>query len=537
MTTLFVIFLMFLCGALTQLQNSLMEQPRVSCEQSRIKMFIHTWLPFSGSVYAKGFFHKDICRVQGNGIGHTANITIPVSADCGMRRRRNMNPNGLSLEMDVIIMFHRRFLTKNDRAFHLECQYLEQQEQRLGNRLEISALPSTEIGQTMKQSQNVPKCRYQVLSSEKGEQISFAAIGQPIIHKWICNGVGNGDEGIYCLTVHSCQVDDGQGNTQKLLDENGCPIDDALFGSIEYKTDLEAIQRGNAFKFADRTTIYFNCQLRLELKNGWKECQRSECAAVTALPPVLENNQATTQSENQIIDDEMTVDGYLNTSLTTTIGYIRNKSSQNEFSEETLKEDKMNYIKVEEKGTKIFKNHEGIERKKKNQEEENENKECKQFSLKFGLNDECNEEESLISLNQQRSSRSSNEGINFNLPRNERKKKRFWRNSDKIKMDIEVNKAIDVFDLMNSQTGKEGINSIDKFCRQHHPSYKMQTEPIDIFQQVCISRQILSSALFLSVLCLLSILTFFICFLISFYHRLKKNQICDKRIVKSLVTI
>uniref|UniRef100_A0A914LL13 ZP domain-containing protein n=1 Tax=Meloidogyne incognita TaxID=6306 RepID=A0A914LL13_MELIC len=174
---------------------NLPEQPRVSCEQSHIKMFIHTWLPFSGSVYAKGFFHKDICRVQGNGIGHTANITIPVSADCGMRRRRN--------------------------AFHLECQYMEQQDQKLGNRLEISALPSTEIGQTLKQSQNLPKCRYQVLGSEKGEQISFAAIGQPIIHKWICNYLGNENEGIYCLTVHSCQVDDGQGNVQKLLDENG----------------------------------------------------------------------------------------------------------------------------------------------------------------------------------------------------------------------------------------------------------------------------------------------------------------------------
>ncbi|CAK5046183.1 unnamed protein product [Meloidogyne enterolobii] len=116
---------------------------------------------------------------------------------------------------------------------------MEQQEQKLGNRLEIrsahifykylennslltfSALPSTEIGQTLKQSQNLPKCRYQVLGSEKGEQISFAAIGQPIIHKWICNYLGNENEGIYCLTVHSCQVDDGQGNVQKLLDENG----------------------------------------------------------------------------------------------------------------------------------------------------------------------------------------------------------------------------------------------------------------------------------------------------------------------------
>jgi len=34
-----------------------------------------------------------------------------------------MNPNGLSLEMDVIIMFHKRFLTKNDRASKLLWEY------------------------------------------------------------------------------------------------------------------------------------------------------------------------------------------------------------------------------------------------------------------------------------------------------------------------------------------------------------------------------------------------------------------------------
>lgn len=36
-----------------------------------------------------------------------------------------------------------------------------------------------------------------------------------------------------------------------------CPLDKGLFGPIEYKSDLEAIQRGNAFKFADRPTVYF----------------------------------------------------------------------------------------------------------------------------------------------------------------------------------------------------------------------------------------------------------------------------------------
>lgn len=48
--------------------------------------------PFDGNVYAKGFFGKDGCRVQGDGLGNVANITIPINADCGMRRRRTVSP-------------------------------------------------------------------------------------------------------------------------------------------------------------------------------------------------------------------------------------------------------------------------------------------------------------------------------------------------------------------------------------------------------------------------------------------------------------
>jgi hypothetical protein len=34
------------------------------------------------------FLDKENCRVQGDSSGNTANITIPINADCGMRRRR-----------------------------------------------------------------------------------------------------------------------------------------------------------------------------------------------------------------------------------------------------------------------------------------------------------------------------------------------------------------------------------------------------------------------------------------------------------------
>lgn len=50
--------------------------------------------------------------------------------------------------------------------------------------------------------------------------------GQPIIHRWSCAPESDEDGSTststeYCLTVHTCTIDDGHGNEQKLLDYNG----------------------------------------------------------------------------------------------------------------------------------------------------------------------------------------------------------------------------------------------------------------------------------------------------------------------------
>ncbi|CAK5087301.1 unnamed protein product [Meloidogyne enterolobii] len=185
--------------------------------------------------------------------------------------------------------------------------------------------------------------------------------------------------------------------------------------------------------------------------------KRSECSTLTTtsiFPNLSENSPAPIQNENQILEELSTESAPLNISnkpsITSTSGYLKNKSSTAPHELSSEKEENYEKENKEMIKTKIFKNREGIEVIKKNNKGEEEN--CKQFLLnKFGF---CNEDEEDI-LNQQRFSRSSNEG---NIERNkEGKKKRF---SENIKMDIEVNKAIDVFDLMNS--GKEGINSINK---------------------------------------------------------------------------
>jgi hypothetical protein len=51
-------------------------------------------------------------------------------------------------------------------------------------------------------------------------------------------------------------------------------MDKTLLDEIDYKSDLEAGRKGFVFKFADRPTLYFGCQLRLELKSEWNQACR-----------------------------------------------------------------------------------------------------------------------------------------------------------------------------------------------------------------------------------------------------------------------
>uniref|UniRef100_A0A914RX93 ZP domain-containing protein n=1 Tax=Parascaris equorum TaxID=6256 RepID=A0A914RX93_PAREQ len=106
-----------------------------------------------------------------------------------------------------------------------------------------------------------------------GEPLKYATIGELVYHKWTCSGVY---DAIYCMTVHSCVVDDGQGNRQEILDERGCGTDPYLLNDLEYLDQLSAGQEAQVFKFADRPSVFFSCQIRLELRDKVSgQCDRT----------------------------------------------------------------------------------------------------------------------------------------------------------------------------------------------------------------------------------------------------------------------
>lgn len=78
----------------------------------------------------------------------------------------------------------------------------------------------------------------------------------------------------FCMTVHTCFVADGEGQKILILDSSGCALDRYLLGNLEYTTDLMAGRESHVFKYADKPNVYFNCQVRLELKDpNLNQCQ------------------------------------------------------------------------------------------------------------------------------------------------------------------------------------------------------------------------------------------------------------------------
>ncbi|KAK0413963.1 hypothetical protein QR680_007083 [Steinernema hermaphroditum] len=272
--------ILLICVALGRgftIDNGLEGSPTVVCGMEGITVVIATEKPFGGNIYTKGYFESEKCRMKGNVSSSKFTFQLPLTGECGVRRKRTVNPRGMTMDTTVVVMFHKLFLTQVDKAFHIRCMYTEA-DKEVTQRLYVSMLPTTELpsleGLHESDDPAVPTCNYEVTKPDSDEEpVRFGSIGERVYHKWTCDGE-NADK--YCMTVHSCVVDDGQGLGQQLIDEKGCALDPYLLNNLDYTGSLSAGQNAHVFKFADRPTVFFGCQIKLQLKDQKTgECVRT----------------------------------------------------------------------------------------------------------------------------------------------------------------------------------------------------------------------------------------------------------------------
>uniref|UniRef100_A0A915LYG8 ZP domain-containing protein n=1 Tax=Meloidogyne javanica TaxID=6303 RepID=A0A915LYG8_MELJA len=250
-------------------------EPTVQCGIDSLSLEIKTNNPFSGRLFISGFSQEKHCQLLGNGSLQRLQFTVQFG-QCGLRRSRELN--GISVQTIVIVSFHPIFVTKLDRAYRLNCFYTETRK-TFTQHLEVGQL--TTSGSLFRKSEAMPQCRYDILwQNARGQSIRFARIGDVVFHRWSCL---TPEIGTYCMRVHSCTVSDGQGGEPvEVIDKKGCGVDALLLRDLEYTDDLTAGQSAFVFKFADKPTLHFNCQIELTLREEWSnngcEPNRPKCS-------------------------------------------------------------------------------------------------------------------------------------------------------------------------------------------------------------------------------------------------------------------
>ncbi|VDK49072.1 unnamed protein product [Anisakis simplex] len=249
--------------------NGVEGEPEIECGPVSVTVNFNTRNPFEGHVYVKGLYEQDECRKSEHG-RQVAGIELPFDT-CNVARTRSLNPRGVYVTTTVVISFHPLFVTKVDRAYRIQCFYMEA-DKTVSTQIEVSEITTAFQTQVIP----MPICRYEILDGgPTGEPVQYAEIGQQVYHKWTCDSE---TVDTFCAVVHSCTVDDGKGDTIEILNADGCALDKYVLNNLEYPTDLMAGQEAHVYKYADRSQLFYQCQISISIKEPNSECARPQCA-------------------------------------------------------------------------------------------------------------------------------------------------------------------------------------------------------------------------------------------------------------------
>uniref|UniRef100_A0A915BSE3 ZP domain-containing protein n=1 Tax=Parascaris univalens TaxID=6257 RepID=A0A915BSE3_PARUN len=258
--------------------NDVVGEPQIECAPDAIGITFKTRRTFDGRLFVKGRFDDADCRNEQ--IGRPFTGIILHFETCGMSRLRSLVTFTLfNLEMERRKV---EFYGKNTSIMLNDSGGVMKNENEERDRIQVAEVATALVSMFF----TMPICRYEILSGgPDGTPVFFATVGQQVYHKWTCDSEY---QDTFCMVVHSCIVDDGRGRQVETIDANGCAIDKHILANLDYPTDLMAAQEAHVFKYADRTALFFQCQISVTLKEKGTSCTRPSCRDPARQKSVIE---------------------------------------------------------------------------------------------------------------------------------------------------------------------------------------------------------------------------------------------------------
>uniref|UniRef100_A0A1I7WYD3 ZP domain-containing protein n=1 Tax=Heterorhabditis bacteriophora TaxID=37862 RepID=A0A1I7WYD3_HETBA len=238
----------------------------VECGDETIEVVFLTEAIFEGRIFVIG--HANDTRCFSRNTGRRTTSIIINKSECGVVTTRSQSPPGLFSNVKIMISFHDEFITKVDRGYEISCFYMQ-----ADKTVTYPITVATQGIAGLTEIAEMPRCRYEVIDPETKDAVDVVTVGSKLLHRWTCDSTA---PDLWCMTVHSCRVEDGSGTEFMILDEKGCSIDRYLLDNLEYGPGaLQAQKEAHAFKFADKVVVNFQCSVRLDIRNG--ECAIPKC--------------------------------------------------------------------------------------------------------------------------------------------------------------------------------------------------------------------------------------------------------------------
>uniref|UniRef100_A0A8R1DFM8 ZP domain-containing protein n=1 Tax=Caenorhabditis japonica TaxID=281687 RepID=A0A8R1DFM8_CAEJA len=179
-------------------------------------------------------------------------LEVPLNS-CNSKRDRKLNPPSVVVSLVAVVSFHDSFITKLDKAYHIQCAYAEA-EKTVSTDLDVKMSDEQELNGTVEP----PTCDY-LISDTRGASVQNSLVGELVRHRWNCKG---GMASKLKMLVHQCYVKDGAGQQYEVIDQNGCTLDPMMLQTPTYSEDgMSAEVDAYVFKFPDRATVDFSCTI------------------------------------------------------------------------------------------------------------------------------------------------------------------------------------------------------------------------------------------------------------------------------------